>query len=63
MPKIEELRLSEKELALVKAYAEERGLTLDEAASQLVQDSIAKKFRRNLGRAPAQVYPIKRTLQ
>lgn len=60
MTKHEELRLSEKELSMVKAYADERGLTLDEATSQLSHDAIAKRFRKNLGRGPAKVYQLPR---
>lgn len=60
MTKVQELTLSDKELAVVKAYAEENRLTLDEAVTQLSQDAIAKKFRRNLGRGPARVYSLPR---
>jgi hypothetical protein len=61
MTKQEQIRLSDKELARVQAYADEHGLTLDEAATQLSQDAIASKFRKNLGRGPARVYDMKRT--
>jgi hypothetical protein len=60
MTKEQEIRLSDKELAAVQAYADERGMTLDEAATELTQDAIAKKFRKNLNRAPAKVYSLPR---
>lgn len=59
--KIEELRLSDREVELVRLYAEERGLSVDDAASELFRDSMAQKFRRNLGKAPAKVYELRRS--
>ncbi len=58
--KLVELRLSDKEIELVQRYADENGMTLDEAATQLSQDAIAKRFRKNLGRGPAKVYQLPR---
>lgn len=52
--------LSGKELETVKAYAEMHGLTIDEAASKLVSDAIARRIKRNTGKTPARVYPIRR---
>lgn len=60
MTKHEEPRLSDRELAVIQAYANERGLTVDEAATQLAQDAIAAKFRKNLGRGPARVYQMRK---
>lgn len=52
--------LSGKELEQVKLYAEINGLTIDEAASKLVSDAIARRIKRNTGKTPARVYPIRR---
>lgn len=51
--------LSDREKAVVQRVADERGISLDEAGSQLLQEAIAQRFRRNLGRGPAKVYSIK----
>lgn len=58
MTKHEDLRLSDKELAVVQRYADERGLTLDEAVTQLSKSAIEKKFRKSVNRGPAKVYSI-----
>lgn len=52
--------LSGKELELVKAYAAMHGMTVDEAASVLVSQAIARRIKRNTGKTPARVYPIRR---
>lgn len=51
---------SDRERALIERIAAERGVSFDEAADQLVHEAIADKFKRKLGRVPAQVYTIKR---
>lgn len=52
--------LSDTEMKIVQAYADERGLTLDEAATELMQQAIARRFKQHLNRRPAQVYSIDR---
>lgn len=52
--------LSDKEMETLKAYAAMHGLTVDEAASKLVSDGMARRIKRNTGKTPAKVYPIKR---
>lgn len=52
--------LTSHEYELVEAYAEMHGLTVDEAASKLASDCIARRIRRNTGKSRAKVYPIKR---
>ncbi|SNR73531.1 hypothetical protein SAMN05192560_0762 [Methylobacillus rhizosphaerae] len=54
------LPLSEKELAIVQAYADMNGFTVDEAASKLLSEAIAKRVRKNTGKGRAKVYPIRR---
>lgn len=61
MPKEEEIRLSDREAAIVQRYADERGLTLDEAATQLFQAAMENKYRKNLNCGPAKVYSINRS--
>ncbi len=60
MTKDEEVRLSDQEMARIKAYADEHGLTDDEAATQLAKDAIAAKFKRKLNRTPAKIYDFNR---
>lgn len=49
-------QLSEKEMALVKRIAARDGCTVEEAASRLVSEAIAKRVRRKTGKGPARVY-------
>lgn len=58
--KEQEVALTDRELNVVEQVARERGITTDEASTQLAQEALAQRFRRHLGRAPAAVYPIKR---
>lgn len=46
---------------MVQRVADERGISLDEACSQLLQEAIAQRFKKGLGRRPAQIYSIKRS--
>lgn len=55
-----DLSFSERELALIRRVAQERGITEEEAANQLMHEAISQRFRRHLGKTPAQVYPLKR---
>jgi hypothetical protein len=50
--------LSDKERELLKAYAAMYGLTEEEAATKLVTEGVARRVRRNTGKAPARVYGI-----
>jgi predicted transcriptional regulator len=52
--------LSDKENELLKAYAAMYGLSMEEAATKLVTDGIAKRIKRNTGKTPAKVYGINR---
>ena len=52
-------QLSEKELALVQRIAARDGCTVEEAASRLVSEAIAKRVRRKTGKGPARVYGMK----
>jgi hypothetical protein len=60
MTKVEEVRLSDRELEKVRAYGLLHGLTDDEAATQLTKDAIAKRFRKP-STGPAKVYQFNRS--
>lgn len=51
---------SERERQVLERVAAERGVSIEEAADQLMHEAIAQRFKQRLGRVPAQVYPIKR---
>lgn len=55
-----DVSFSDREMGLIRRVAEERGISEEEAANQLVHEAIATKFRKGLGRQPAQVYSMKR---
>jgi hypothetical protein len=54
------LLLSDRERKLLRAVAETEGITEEEAAAKLVSDAIARRMRRNTGKTPAKVYPIRK---
>lgn len=54
-----ELPLSEAEMKVVRAIAKRDGVTNDEAATKLVQASLARRVRKRTGKGPAKVYGIK----
>lgn len=50
--------LSAAELALVKTYADEHGMTVDQAATQLARQALAARYRRS--KPMGKVVPFKR---
>lgn len=52
--------LTDKELAAIQAIAERDGISVDEAASRLVSEQLARRVRRNTGKAPAKIYTMRR---
>lgn len=60
MPEQVSVALTEKEQAAIRAIAERDGISEDEAASRLVSEQLARRVRRNTGKAPAKVYPMKK---
>jgi hypothetical protein len=58
--KVPAIALSNRELALVQAVANERGISVEEAFEQLAREAIEQRFRKHTGRAPARVYPMRR---
>lgn len=51
--KLEKTAFTEKELALIKAIAEQRGITEEEAATALFSEGLEKRVRRRTGKGPA----------
>ena len=60
MPK-QPLDLSDAEWEVVKEIAEREGISVDEAATLLVQKEIARRVQRRTGKSPAKVYPMRKT--
>ena len=58
MTKLEFIQLTDNEAVRVQAYANQFGVTFEEAATQLTKDAIASKFRRHLNRGPARLYDM-----
>lgn len=50
------IALTDRECAAVQKVAEERGISLDAAASELFQEAMAQRFRRGVGRGPAKIF-------
>lgn len=55
-----DVSFSDRELALIQRIAQERGVSVEEAANELIHEAIAQKFKRGLNRQPAQVYTLKK---
>lgn len=51
---------SDRELQVLERVAAERGVSVEEAADQLMHEAIAQRFKQRLGRVPAQVYQLKK---
>lgn len=54
-----EIALSDKEHAALKAFADEHGMTVDEAAAYLASRELSRRYRQN-GIRPANVYQMAR---
>lgn len=52
--------LSDAEKALVQQIADRDGISLEEAATQLVQAALARRVRRRTGKGPGKVYQMPR---
>ena len=52
--------LSDRERQLLRTVAEAEGITEEEAAAKLVSQAIARRMKRNTGKIPAKIYPIKK---
>lgn len=51
---------SDREIELIRRVAQERGISVEEVANELIHEAIAQKFKRGLGRQPAQVYTMRK---
>ena len=51
--------LSNAEKAMIKRIADRDGITLDEAANNLVKACLARRVRKRTGKNPAKVYTMK----
>ena len=51
---------SDRELEALERVAAERGVSVEEAADELMHEAIAQRFKQRLGRVPAQVYTLKK---
>lgn len=54
------MSFSDREIELMRRVAEERGVSVEEVANELIHEAIAQKFKRGLGRQPAQVYTMRK---
>ena len=52
--------LTDKEREMIRAIAELEGISEEDAASQLVSKAMARRLKRNTGKSPAKVYPIRK---
>jgi predicted HTH domain antitoxin len=52
--------LSEKEMDIVRRVAEQQGMTVEEMATELVQEALKRRVRKNTGKGPARVYQLRR---
>lgn len=49
---------SEREMELIRRVADLKGITVEEAATELMRGQMARRFRRGTGYAPAKVYSL-----
>ncbi len=52
--------LTEQERDLVKRIADRDGVTLDQAATRLAKDALARRVKKRTGKTPARVYELPR---
>jgi transcriptional regulator GlxA family with amidase domain len=55
---VNHIYLSDPEWEEARALAEQEGRSVDEVASEMVQKTIARRFKRNTGKTPAKVYSL-----
>lgn len=56
-PDLANLTMAERDL--VKRIADRDGVTLDQAATRLAKEGLARRVKKRTGKTPAKVYPIK----
>lgn len=52
--------LTKVERDMVQRIADRDGVTLDEAATRLAKEGLARRVKRKSGKAPARIYDLKR---
>lgn len=60
MPDLDRATLTKAERDMVQRIADRDGVTLDEAATRLAKEGLARRVKKRTGKAPARVYDIKR---
>ena len=58
---METTEFGDKERQVIERIAQQRGLSFEQAAQQLVQEGLAIRVRRGTGRSPARVYDMRRS--
>ena len=53
------ITMTDRELELIKLYANAQGITVEEATNQLGSDALAKRYKRVINRPQATVYDIR----
>lgn len=51
--KLEKTAFTEKEMGLIQKVAEQRGITAEEAATELFSEGLERRVRKRTGRGPA----------
>ena len=60
MATTETIALTDKQMQMIEQIAQERGVTVEEAATQMFREGLEKRVRRGVRRAPAKVYDLPR---
>jgi hypothetical protein len=56
----EQTALSDREREALQRVADQRGISIEEAAEQMAKEGLASRVRRKTGRAPARVYELRK---
>jgi predicted kinase len=57
----EPTNLTRQERDLLKRIADRDGVTLDEAATRLAKEGLARRVKKRTGKTPAKVYDLRKT--
>lgn len=60
MAKEQEVSFTDREKTTLEKIATQLCMTIEQAATYLLSSEIASRYKRGTGKAPANVYPIKR---
>ena len=56
----DDMPLSKAEIVMLQRLADLHGVTVDEMATKLAQEELARRVKKRTGKTPAKVYSIKR---